>query len=67
MEIRERASASIRLDMSRPVLITHLAPARLQVGDQLDDGFGYGRILELGEQGAVEVGRDQFDGQGHVS
>src|SRR4026208_2295716 len=42
MEIRARASASMRLDMSRPVLITHLAPRvwRLPMRVSTDLGIG---------------------------
>src|SRR6266545_1531657 len=42
MEIPARASASMRLDMSRPVLITHLAPRawRSPMRDSTDLGIG---------------------------
>src|SRR6266550_3375583 len=42
MEIRARPSASMRLDMSRPVLITHLAPRawRSPMRDSTDLGIG---------------------------
>ena len=51
-----RPSASMRLDMSRPVLMTQLRAARLQRADEVLKLLRDGRVLELGEQCSVEIG-----------
>src|ERR1022692_4451810 len=44
MEMPDRASASIRLDMSRPVLMTHLAPRDCRSPISVCTGSGIGGL-----------------------
>ena len=52
--------------MSRPVLMTHLAPGACSSPMSCLQFLRDRRVLELGENGSVEIGRNQFNRQIHA-